>query len=236
MATRTCSQWSQPRVSFSASDGMRCHAGRARPGAAVCHPGAEAHCDTATGSARYHHRDPVVPGPQRYRRQRESRRVGQGCGRGARYPRGGMAELQPQRPDGSACDAPPTIPLQPQARDLGEEVGGGAPVGWRPHLQEEVPHAKEPEARYRGGRQHQEARLTVLPDQDGALPDGAVPQLDKEAAHPTVLVVPVPGADAGAPLQGVFRVEGPAEDPLGGGEEGDREGEGQVEGPGPTGG
>jgi len=47
--------------------------------------------------------------------------------------------------------------------------------------------------------------------------------LDEESAHPTVLVVPVPEPDSGAPLQGVSGVDGPAEDPVGGGTERDRE-------------
>ena len=49
-------------------------------------------------------------------------------------------------------DAPPTIPRQSQARDLGEEVGGGTTMGRGSDLQEEIPHAREPEARRRGGR------------------------------------------------------------------------------------
>jgi len=44
-----------------------------------------------------------------------------------------------------------------------------------------------------------------------------------------MLVVPVPNADPGPPLQGVPR------DPVGGGEEGDWEVEGPVEGAGPPG-
>jgi len=40
--------------------------GRTRAGTAVCHPGAEADCGVAAGATRYHHRDPVVPRPQRY--------------------------------------------------------------------------------------------------------------------------------------------------------------------------
>jgi len=42
------------------------------------------------------------------------------------------------------------------------------------------------------------------------------------SAHPTMLVVPVPNADPGPPLQGVSRMEAAAEDPVGRGEEGDR--------------
>jgi len=46
--------------------------GRTWPRTAVCHPGTEADCDSATGAGRHHHRDPVVPGPQRHHRQREA--------------------------------------------------------------------------------------------------------------------------------------------------------------------
>ena len=51
-----------------------------------------------------------------------------------------------------------------------------------------------------------------------------------------MLVVPIPDADPGPPLQGVPRVEAAAEDPVGGGEEGDWEREGLVEGARPAGG
>ena len=108
-------------------------------------------------------------------------------------------------------------------------------MGWRPDLQDEIPDAEKPEAGQHGIWEHQEACLAVLPDQDGALPVRAVPQLDEELAHPAMLVVPVPGSDPGAPLQGVSGVEGPAEDPVGGGAEGNWEGEGPVEGPRPPG-
>jgi len=109
-------------------------------------------------------------------------------------------------------------------------------VGWRPDLQDEVPDAEMPEARRHGSWEHQEARLAVLPNQDGALPDRTVPQLDEESAHPAMLVVPIPELDSGAPIQGVTGVEGPAEDPVGGGAEGNWEGEGSVEDSRPPGG
>jgi len=50
-----------------------------------------------------------------------------------------------------------------------------------------------------------------------------------------MLVVPIPDADPGPSFQGVPRVEAAAEDPVGGGEEGDWEVEGPVEGAGPPG-
>jgi len=116
-----------------------------------------------------------------------------------------------------------------------EEVGGSMSVGRGLNLQEEIPYAGQPKARRRGSQQHQETRLSVLPAEDGALPNSAVPQLDKDPNHPTMLVVPVPNADPGPPLQVVPRVEAAAEDPVGGGEEGDQEVEGTVEGEGPAG-
>ena len=105
-------------------------------------------------------------------------------------------------------------------------------MGWEPDLQKEVPHPGEPEAGQRGGQQLQEARLSVLPTQDGALPNRAASQLDDEPIHPTMLVVPSPDADPGPPLQGVPRVEAAAENPVGGGKEGDGEVEGPMEGEG----
>jgi len=146
-----------------------------------------------------------------------------------------MAKLQPRRPDGSEGNAPPTIPRQPQARDLGEEVGGGSTVSGGENLQEEVPHAGEPEARRYGGRQHQEDCFAVLPTQDGALQDWAVPQLDEEPAHPAMLVVPMPLTDERPPLQGVSGMEDATENSVGGGKKGDQEVEEQVDGPGPAG-
>ena len=51
-------------------------------------------------------------------------------------------------------------------------------MGWRPDLQGEVPDAGGPAAGQHDSWEHQEACLAVLPDQDGALPDRAVAQLD----------------------------------------------------------
>jgi len=90
-------------------------------------------------------------------------------------------------------------------------------------------------ARWRGSWQHQKASLAVLPAQDGALPDLAIPELDKKPPYTAMLVVPVPNTDPRSPLQGVPRMEAAAEDAVGGGEEGDWEVEGPVEGAGPTG-
>ena len=104
------------------------------------------------------------------------------AGKGARHPWGGMAELQLQRPVGSACDAPPAIPREPQAGDLREEVGRSAPVGWRPDLQEEVLDAEESEGGRHGSWEHQEARLAVLPAEDGTLSHRTIPALGQETA------------------------------------------------------
>jgi len=82
--------------------------GRARTRAEIRHPGSNAHCGSAAGKARYHHRDPVASGAQRNRWQREGGRVGQGSSRVARLPRAARAN-----------------PGQPQAGNLGEEVGAG---------------------------------------------------------------------------------------------------------------
>jgi len=49
--------------------------------------------------------------------------------------------------------APATIPRQPQAGDLREEVGGGTLVGGGPNLQEEIPYAGQPKAQRRGSQQ-----------------------------------------------------------------------------------
>ena len=115
-------------------------------------------------------------------------------------------------------------------------MSGSAPVGWRSDLQGKVPAAEKPKARWRGGWEHQEACLSVLPAQDGALPNRTVPQLDKEASHATMLVVSVPVPDPGTPLHGVPVVEVTAEGAVGGGKEGDREVEGLVDDQGPLGG
>ena len=109
-------------------------------------------------------------------------------------------------------------------------------MGWISDLQGEIQDAEKPEAGQRGRREHQEARLAVPPDQDGALPYRAVPPLDEEPGYPAVLVVPIPDPDPGPPLQGVPQVKTAAEDPVGGGAEGDWEVEEPVEDLGPPGG
>jgi len=80
------------------------------------------------------------------------------------------------------------------------------------------------------------ACVGVLPDEGGALPDRAVPQLYEEQAHPAMLVVPVPEPCSGAPRQCVSGVEGPADDSAYGGAEGEWVGGRTVEDPGLPGG
>ena len=98
----------------------------------------------------------MVSRSQGSRRQQEGRGVGEDRGRGSGHPRGRMAALQLRRPDGGTGEAPPTLPRKPQAGDVREEVGGSAPVGWRPDLQEEIKDAEKPEARRHGSWEHQE--------------------------------------------------------------------------------
>jgi len=105
-----------------------------------------------------------------------------------------MAELR--RPVGSVRGAPPSVPRKPEAEDTREEVGRSTSLGWRPDIEHEALHAKEPEARRHGGRQHKEAGLAILPGQYGALSFETVPQFDEEPANPPVLVVPVPEPDS----------------------------------------
>jgi len=92
-------------------------------------------------------------------------------------------------------------------------------MGWRPGLQEEIQDAKEPAA---GDWEPQEACLKVLLAEDRSLPLRTIPQLDEESAHCPVLVTLIPESDPEPPLQGVPRVESPAEGPVGRDAEGER--------------
>jgi len=153
----------------------------------------------------------VVPSSQGSRQQRESRSVGEGRRRRAWRPWVGMVVvLGPNRGTPSAT---PTVAGQPQAGDLGEEVGGSTAVGWGKGLQDEVQDAEKPEAGWHSCWELQEACLAVLPDEDGALSHRAVSPLDENPTHSPVLVVPIPEPDSGAPLQRLSEVEGPTEDP-----------------------
>jgi len=114
-------------------------------------------------------------------------------------------------------------------------VGISMELGWRPGLQEDVQDARKRQARQRGHRKHQEARLKVLPGEDMARPHRTVPALDKGAPFRQVLVVPVPCANERLPVQGLSEMEAAAEDSVGGGAEGDGEGEEPLDDPGSAG-
>jgi len=107
-------------------------------------------------------------------------------------------------------------------------------MGRRPHLQDEVPHARETKARWHRGRQHQETCLEVLPAEDRTRPHWTVPALGQSSAQCPVLVVQVPLANERSPVQGVCGMENAAEGSVGGSAEGDQEVEKQVGGPGPA--
>jgi len=107
-------------------------------------------------------------------------------------------------------------------------------MGRRPHIQDEVPHASEPKARWRRSRQHQVTCLEVLPAEDRERPHRTVPALGEGSPHYPVLVVPVPLARERPPLQGVPGIEVAAKGAVGGGAEGYGEVEETMEDPGPT--
>ena len=136
-------------------------------------------------------------------------------------------------PTGGTRDVSPKISRASEAGDLRKEVGGGTAMGGRPDLQQGIQDAEKPEAGQHGGREHKEACLTVLLDEDRALPHRVVPALDKESAYCLVPVVPIPVADPGSLIQGAPQVEASAEDPVGGGVGGDWEDEEPVEDPRP---
>jgi len=79
-------------------------------------------------------------------------------------------------------------------------------MSWGPDLQDEIPNAKKPEAGRHGNWEHQEAPLTVLPAQGGALPDWAVPQLDEEPAHPECWYLHLLGTGLGGGQRGACNV------------------------------
>jgi hypothetical protein len=72
--------------------------------------------------------------------------------------------------------------------------------GWRPDHQKQLQDAEPTAAGQDGVWEFQEARLEVLPAEDRALPHRAIAELDEEAAHRPVLVVPVPDANVGVLL------------------------------------
>jgi len=70
--------------------------------------------------------------------------MGQARGRGAKRPRGGIAELP--GPGRGTCSASPKISRASEAEDLREEVDRGTTIGGRSDLQEEIRDAGEPES------------------------------------------------------------------------------------------
>jgi len=86
-----------------------------------------------------------------------------------------------------------------------------------------MPKSQRPDGVVTGGSKRLASRLCQM--KTGHCLTGQHLHWTKNRAHPSVLVVvPVPGADPGSPFQGVPRVGAPAEDPVGSGVEGDREG------------
>jgi len=63
----------------------------------------------------------------------------------------------------------------------------------------------------------------ISPTQDGTLPHGAIPRMDKERGHGGVWVVPVQKADAEPPVQRMQAMEIAAEGPVERGTKGNRE-------------
>ena len=77
--------------------------------------------------------------------------------------------------------------------------------------EQQVPAQRQTEAGPDCGSGQQEARLEVLPADDGALPHRPVPPVDDENAGHQVLVVPVQDPDPRTSLQELPAVEEPAE-------------------------
>jgi len=102
-------------------------------------------------------------------------------------------------------------------------------MGWRPDLQVEIQNAETPHAGRHGCWEYQVAHFKVLPDESGVQQYRAVPSLGQSSPSCPVLVVPVPLANERPPLQGVPGVEGPAENPVWGCAERDREVEGPLD-------
>jgi len=91
-----------------------------------------------------------------------------------------------------------------------------------------MPSRQKPDGTVAGSSKRLASRLYQLKT---SLPHRAVPTVDEEPPYRSVLAVPVSHADTGLPLQGVPPVDGPAEDPVGRGTEGKREGEAPVQDP-----
>jgi len=78
-------------------------------------------------------------------------------------------------------------------------------VGGGPDLQDKVPEVRKSATRRHGGGELQEAFFLLLPATDRSLQYRAVPQLDEEPVHPSVVVVLEHDPDSRVPLQGVRR-------------------------------
>jgi hypothetical protein len=96
-----------------------------------------------------------------------------------------------------------------------------------------LPSKQRPDGTVAGGWWLQGARLQVVPAEDRSLPHRPVPEVDGEPAHHQVLVVPVQDPGAGGCLQELPPFEGPAEDPVVEGAEGEWKRKGSVHDPGP---
>ena len=104
-------------------------------------------------------------------------------------------------------------------------------MGWRPDLQDEMRNAEKSETGRHGCWQHQEAHLEILPAEDRERSHRTVPALGEGSPFRSVLVVPVPHANKGTPIQGVRGVTAATEDSVGGSTERDGEVEEPVEDP-----
>jgi len=118
-----------------------------------------------------------------------------------------------------SADAPSQIPSQPEKGDIREEVGGSARMGEGESEGEKVQDVEADEQR--GGASPQAAGGPFSPDQNGPLPDGAVPGMDEERGHGRVRMVQVQSADTRALVQALWALEDAA-DSVGRSTKGDR--------------
>ena len=100
---------------------------------------------------------------------------------------------------------------------------GLGPEATRPDREPKIPSQRKAKAGPDRSENEQAPRLAILPDEDGALLDRPVSGLDNPPAGRHLLVVPVQHPDPGAPVQELPPMEKPAEDPLDGRPEGDKE-------------
>jgi len=129
----------------------------------------------------------------------------------------------------------PQITCAHQVWNLDEEMGRSPPVGREENCHEDVQDATHAAARQDSGWKCKKGGSKVLPVQDWTLSDQGVLGVDKESRLSAVLVVQVQEADAGAPLQELWTMEGAAEGAVEGGVQGDEERKEAVCGLGPPG-